>query len=1219
MREKMKVVLCSLCVVGVLASFAGAAPNPGSNPGQNITFTLVPKASVVAGGTFVTVEAFVSAGGAGDEGFRGVQFDFPCNVPGKVGSLGSIGSGAAEGVASPNAVVADDISGSNNGTPHFRGTPVGGFNAINQMFCRIAQSLPAGGAVTVPSGATRYAGEITYFVSECAAGQFNVDLQGTGGTTTFARDEANAPIGFNAIGTQMTVQTGTCCDGTTCLCDNVSAACCTNAAAVGRPPECGAASSFNAGQTCELAPGVPNPIACACTMDSQCDNGQFCDGLETCDETTGNCVPGMAPVCPGTDQCNLGECDPMNNGGDGGCEINPRPDGTACVNPDPEGPAPCDAADTCLAGACVENHASSGTDCGDPNPLDPECDNRDTCDGNGNCSNNNKTGTCTDDGNQCTNDTCAAGLCTHPNKADGTVCNDGFNCTDNDECNKAAPGTPSECAGTPRNCDDGDDCTSDSCVETPSACADGYDPATGCCNDDIANNPCSTDADCAAVVGAVCTGGDGIPGDPNPGLCACNPCIGRENGFACDDGDPCTNSACYNEECVSSAICPSDGDVCTDDCDGSVVCDNPTGENSAGTCSDDGSPCTVDKNCFCNYDPIEGCNDPNLDLVPRPGPKQNPNCYVAGEPCDHDQDCPGSECSNGYCADSGVVVIDVVLSGGFPIPIAGGQFRIDYDPTCLVYQDASASPNFVSCDSDMDCPPSGTCEIAPGQVTGVCAGDGYDPWGLLIFEQVDAVNGVVFIAVGVPVQGTGQLKGDNGGIMASLTFTKVGKCNECDLCFTDVNPQHTRLTTIKGDEVDPKKLECSKTILDNRPTTVNCPPDQEVNSDCDGVTATVTWPAVVGSDQCDGTIQPVYTCEHRPVLICSVGKEVCQPDEDGRDAQVGDDCFFVGNPPKPLGECVEKFPSIFEGDDGTLCNDFASNGGELPQGRYIFTADIKNSADNSCRDGGSCRWTVRVSDHQSLNVHVQLSPVIQNKEFQRCICFELYSSCSPEVVEESCHTMTFGGPFQFAGQSIEKVKVKKGKYVCITARDRQHSLRATHYPLTCDTVSQSYSAEFKGDPFFGGNWLIQGNLNRDPVIDILDFGVFIGQLNQNPDPKQDKLCEDNFGQGYTHADINGDGRVDVADFTFIQINFLEDDKNSCCPDSPASAPVQGVTEISVKDLRQMGLGDLAVADLNDDGLVNMTDMASYLEGARPKAAVKGERGTNGRGTGTLRR
>ena len=43
-----------------------------------------------------------------------------------------------------------------------------------------------------------------------------------------------------------------------------------------------------------------------------------------------------------------------------------------------------------------------------------------------------------------------------------------------------------------------------------------------------------------------------------------------------------------------------------------------------------------------------------------------------------------------------------------------------------------------------------------------------------------------------------------------------------------------------------------------------------------------------------------------------------------------------------------------------------------------------------------------------------------------------------------------------------------------------------------------------------------------------------------------------------------------------------------------------VTEISLKDLRRMGLGDLAVADLNGDGLLNVDDMTAYENGATPQ-------------------
>jgi hypothetical protein len=81
---------------------------------------------------------------------------------------------------------------------------------------------------------------------------------------------------------------------------------------------------------------------------------------------------------------------------------------------------------------------------------------------------------------------------------------------------------------------------------------------------------------------------------------------------------------------------------------------------------------------------------------------------------------------------------------------------------------------------------------------------------------------------------------------------------------------------------------------------------------------------------------------------------------------------------------------------------------------------------------------------------------------------------------------------------------------------------------------------------------------------------------------------------------------------------MEDDKNLCCPDGAAAPVSEGVTEIAVKDLDSLGLGELAIADLNADGLLNADDMAAYLAGARPKEAGKVQRGTNGR-VGALRR
>jgi hypothetical protein len=509
---------------------------------------------------------------------------------------------------------------------------------------------------------------------------------------------------------------------------------------------------------------------------------------------------------------------------------------------------------------------------------------------------------------------------------------------------------------------------------------------------------------------------------------------------------------------------------------------------------------------------------------------------------------------------------------------------------------ASASP-VIECTDVLQCPPGYTaCTIPGGQVTGTCTG--INPWTFMILQEVNEAAGWVFIAVSVPPDGSGGKGTNKPGVMASLKFNKVGTCNCCDVCFDDVNPRHTRLTTSKGDLINVLDPHCcTGEVCDDADASINCPGDREVNVECDSATAGASWPAVSAGDTCGNNFPVDCSCIHEPPTKCSLTGELCNRLEEALN-QCG---------PGGLGVCVPRFAAVD-------CDGYASSGAaDMPQGRYSFHCEAD---DTICDESLSCDWTVTVTDQTTLDIVVQLSPIVEDAEFTRCICFELYTSCFPEVFEEVCWTLTFGGPFQIPGHSEGWVKVPKGgNYICVTARDRQHSLRATHFPLVCDGMK--YSAIFKGDPFWGGNWLIQGNLNRDNVVDILDFGTYLGQLNQNPEPGPDKACEDNDGLGFTHGDINGDGVVDVADFTFVQINFLEHDKNSCCPDGASSTgAVAGRTSISVKELREIGLGDLAVADLNNDGFVDTDDMAAYVAGARPKPADKGSRGSVGR-TGRL--
>ena len=101
--------------------------------------------------------------------------------------------------------------------------------------------------------------------------------------------------------------------------------------------------------------------------------------------------------------------------------------------------------------------------------------------------------------------------------------------------------------------------------------------------------------------------------------------------------------------------------------------------------------------------------------------------------------------------------------------------------------------------------------------------------------------------------------------------------------------------------------------------------------------------------------------------------------------------------------------------------------------------------------------------------------------------------------------------------------------------------------------------------------------------------------------------------GTPHADVNGDGIVDLLDWSFIQANYLvEATQPGCCLDNVAAFAVAARTSVSVNQLFRWRLGHLAVADLNRDGHVDDADIALYNSGVRPihpkRARINGTRG-----------
>jgi hypothetical protein len=242
---------------------------------------------------------------------------------------------------------------------------------------------------------------------------------------------------------------------------------------------------------------------------------------------------------------------------------------------------------------------------------------------------------------------------------------------------------------------------------------------------------------------------------------------------------------------------------------------------------------------------------------------------------------------------------------------------------------------------------------------------------------------------------------------------------------------------------------------------------------------------------------------------------------------------------------------------------------------------------------------VTVLPINQLTVSVQLKGAGFPASLSRCITFELWdcSSMTPRATVNQAMTFVNG-----LASNIS-VAIPCGAYTCITARDRLHTLRRTDLDDFAISGLQ-YVADFTNKaPAGDDDSLIGGNLNTDHVIDILDFGVFVGAYNTS------------YGTGNTtcstlptHADISGNGFVFTEDFTFIQINFLKSNEANCCgaPGVILSAAQTGPparTSVTVAELKATGQSSLAVADLNGDGVVNQSDIAAWLQGARPGQPV----------------
>ncbi|MBI5607260.1 MAG: hypothetical protein HY902_00100 [Deltaproteobacteria bacterium] len=214
------------------------------------------------------------------------------------------------------------------------------------------------------------------------------------------------------------------------------------------------------------------------------------------------------------------------------------------------------------------------------------------------------------------------------------TCKTDADCVTGDKC---APGVCVEggCSATKKDCDDKNDCTTDSC-----------DSATGACANTVAADGSECDANVECKVGA-CKAGKCQVGGP------------ADDGDLCSDGNPCTESdGCKAGTCAGGGPTDCDDlDECTvDSCDPGSGCLHK--DVAANTPCDDGESCTVGDVCTSNgcegkaepdgasCDDGESCTTDDLCDGGTCGGKDLPD----GAPCDDGDACTSNDsCDWGYC------------------------------------------------------------------------------------------------------------------------------------------------------------------------------------------------------------------------------------------------------------------------------------------------------------------------------------------------------------------------------------------------------------------------------------------------------------------------------------------------------------------------------------------------------------------------------------------
>lgn len=651
-------------------------------------------------------------------------------------------------------------------------------------------------------------------------------------------------------------------------------------------------------ETCENIP-----------KDSNCDDGLYCSGTETCDPDSLDadeygCIAGEEITCDDGFACTDDSCDEDNdtcvfNASKTYCDNNNFCDGLETCDPLNE------SSDIygCLAGndPCVDSYSCTNDSCNEET---------DTCFNiadNSNCSDNlfcNGDETCdpaNDNADQygcvagsdpcvdefaCTIDNCveSSDTCTHNN--DNSVCNDNQYCNGDETCDPTNNSADQYgCVAGSSPCVDEFACTDDSCNEQEDSCQNI--PNNSNCNDNLFCNGdevCDPDAQGSDSEGCI-AGVDPCMDSVECTDDSCNEsddsCANEPNNAKCDNGVFCDGQ----ETCDSEQGCIAGQ---TPQCDDNVNCTQDNCDQQADKCVNTPDDSSCNDNLFCNG--TESC-DTTLGCVNNDdAPDCNDSISCTDDSCSNDlAKCVNtpvsSRCDDGaFC--NGVEICDI--DNGC---IAGEKPGCDDEIDCTVddcNEDDDSCTHVADntfCDDGQFCTGTEICSLETGCET---LPRNCNDYVLCTLDSCDEDNNT---CVNEP---------------DDTVCEDHNPCTEPDEC-TATGCSYTKLADGTVCDIDPQKDESCQNGL--------CVPDCLSATDCDdGFDCT--------SEICNGNGH----CEYSPDDdICNEGREYC---DNIAQCLVGEGCIDF-DPPDcddaidcTVDLCSDSLSDCVNEPDDSACNDF---------------------------------------------------------------------------------------------------------------------------------------------------------------------------------------------------------------------------------------------------------------------------------------------------------